>query len=441
MESVTVRVVVALVALGVVGSAAAVGPAVAAGSAATPGAATLADTGPAAQAGAPPAAAQEDTVTLTVGVETTSGDSVAGADLEATWDGGSRSATTASNGRAFLDVPRGVNVSIAVSHREYVRNRPVDVRNATERDLTVDVYPPGTLRVDVGDGTGPVADARVIVRKGGRIVASGRTDGDGTVASGDVERGEYSVDVVKRGYYRNVSRLTVDGEVRHRVSIRQGSASLRVRAVDPHFTPPRPVPEAVVRIDGVGEFRTLDAGTQTVDVPVNADLAVAVTKTGYETNETTVSVAETDASVNRSISRTPVVNLTTVNRRVVTGERVVLTTLDEYGDPIEGARISLDGETTVSTDASGQAALRIDSAGNHTLRAAANDRTSEPVTVTAVDPDANESTASPSPTPTATATTTPTPTPTTSDTGIPGFTLALTLVALLAAALVAARRS
>jgi len=123
----------------------------------------------------------------------------------------------------------------------------------------------------------------------------------------------------------------------------------------------------------------------------------------------------------------------------LTGERVALTVRDEYGDPIEGAVISLDGEMAVRTDAGGQAALRIDSVGNHTVQAAVSDRTSEPMTVRAVDPDENGSTATP--TPTSTATPSPTPSPTTTDGSIPGFTFALALVALLAAALVAARNS
>ena len=322
-----------------------------------------------------------------------------------------------------------------MTHPDYVRNRPLTVRDATEREVTIDVHPAGSLRVDVRDAGGAVADARVIVRKHGAIVAVGRSNETGAFRTGDIEQGPYTVGVVKSGYFRNVTETTVDGETRLGVSIRQGSIRLGVRVVDPHFSPPRPVGNATVRIADVGEFRTLDAGTQTVDVPVNTDLTITVTKAAYAANETTVSVGEEAIEVTRSISRTPLVNLTAVNERVVVGERVVVRAVDEYGDPIEGAQVSLDGETAALTGADGRAAVRLETAGNHTLEASANGRIAEPVTVVAVRPGSGTATATAVRTDTPSPTPTPTPEPTTSAT-IPGFTLGATLAALVAAALV-----
>ena len=58
--------------------------------------------------------AAQEVVTLTVTIETPDGEPVANAALTATWDGGSSTATTVSNGKAFIDVEQGADVEIAV---------------------------------------------------------------------------------------------------------------------------------------------------------------------------------------------------------------------------------------------------------------------------------------------------------------------------------------
>lgn len=68
----------------------------------------------AAATGAVGAASQADEVTMEVEVVDRGGNPLDGADLTASWEGGSDEATTAGNGRAFVDVPEGANVTITV---------------------------------------------------------------------------------------------------------------------------------------------------------------------------------------------------------------------------------------------------------------------------------------------------------------------------------------
>ncbi|MFB6107971.1 MAG: hypothetical protein ABEJ82_03900 [Haloplanus sp.] len=140
-------------------------------------------------AGVGPAAAQSETVTLTVSVVDRAGDPVGNARLTAEWDGGSRSATTASNGKAFVDVPAGADVALSISHPDYVRNYPLSVEDATERDVRMEVARKGSATVRVTDADGVVTGATVTMRKDLHDVASGTTDASGEFHSGTIEQG------------------------------------------------------------------------------------------------------------------------------------------------------------------------------------------------------------------------------------------------------------
>jgi hypothetical protein len=384
-------------------------------------------------AGGPALGAQEsDVVTLTVSVTAEDGTRVGSATLEASWDGGNASATTASNGKAFLDVPAGAQVRVDVRHPEYVRNDPFVVENASERAVDVPVFPRGALVTRVVDGGSPVEGATVVLRKGGAIAANGETGEDGQFASGPIEQGQYGVEVVRRGYYRNTTAVTVDGNVSTTVPVRSGSVTVEFTVTDPHFDTPRPVGNATVAVESVGQFQTLTSGEATARVPVNARLEATVSKPEYETTTQTIRVGESNLTVNLSLSRTPALELSTVNQRVVAGERVVVEVVDEYGDPVEGAEILLNGTRSATTDANGQARVQIQSPGERELRARAEGVTSDPVTVEAV-PSSTETTTAE----TAEATTTE---PETTTTGSPGFGLVVGAVALLAVTALLGRR-
>jgi hypothetical protein len=159
-------------------------------------------------AGATPAAGQE-TVTLTVLVVSDDSMPVVGATIDATWEGGSTTATTASNGKAFVDVPKGADVRIAAESERFIRNRPMRVENVTDREVTVEVARKGQLTVRLVDTEGPVEDARVRLWKNVEIIASGRTDADGYYVSPTIEQGDYVVGTIKNGYYRNASPIEV----------------------------------------------------------------------------------------------------------------------------------------------------------------------------------------------------------------------------------------
>ncbi len=389
-----------------------------------------------------PAAGQEtDVVTMTVAVEDRAGDPVRNATVTASWDGGSATVRTAANGKAFVDAPADARVELRVDHPRYVRNEPYVVEDAEAEEVTVDVSRRGEIAVRVTDAAGPVADAAVAVRKDGRVVVRGQTNADGRFRTGAVERGEYTVAAVRRGYYRNVTAVDVEGNVTAPVVLRQGSVTLTFEVVDRHFDPPRPVGNATLEVGSLGQVRTLTGGEAKMQVPVNSRPPVTASKQGYQTVSRPVDVNESDRTVRVGMGLTPSLNLTPVNERTVAGESVVVDVTDEYGDPVEGATVVLDGESVATTDANGRASVRIDETGRHRLAARTSNLTSDPATVRAVAGD--ETTAG-------AATGTGTRTATTGTNGgggtdgtttsTPGFTTLTGVVALLAAAAVLATR-
>lgn len=376
-------------------------------------------------------------VTLTVSVVTPDGDPVSGATLDATWSGGSTTATTASNGKAFVDVPPDANVTVRVAHPDYVRNDPFVVEAASERDVEIAVAAKGSLTVAVTDDSGPVEQAAVVVRRNGDDVASGWTGADGTFDAGVVEQRTYDVEVVKRGYHRNRTTVDVDGDVRHPVGVRTGSVVVTFAVADDHFDPAKPVPGATISVQDVGTFNTLDSGEATARVPVNAVLDLSATKAAYGSVSRTLRTGESDLAVNFTIGRSPLVNLSLTSGRVVAGERVRVEVTDEYGDPVGGATVRLDGEAAGETNADGEFSVPVADPGNHTLRAEMGDLASAEKTVQAIsDQPATTATTTEAPT---TAATTSATTTTTESGGLPGFTAGAALLALLVAVVVATR--
>jgi len=383
------------------------------------------------------AAQSADPVTLTVSVVDQSGAPIGNAELTATWGNGSTTATTASNGKAFVDVERGANVTIALSHPEYIRNHPFEIRNATEQEVTVPASRRGQMSVAVADDDGAVADARVVVRKDGRFVSQASTDGNGEFASDTIERGEYTVTVVKPGYLRNATTVRVGASTRTRIAIERGSVFLTVSVRDSHFSPPRPIGDATVRIGSIGELQTSADGETSVSVPVNTDLSITVDKEAYNDVTERIRAGESDLRVNFSTNRTPSLRLESISTSVVAGERLSVDVHDEYDDPVEGATVLVDGESVASTDADGRAVVTLKQPGEYTLSAADDDLNSSAVTVRAI-PEAGG-------TRTATATPTATPTPTEAAPGsglsVPGFTpLTAVLAVAVSLALLALRR-
>ncbi len=327
-------------------------------------------------------------VTLTIDVvNPSSNQRLGGVTLVATWDGGQERATTASNGRALIDVPEAATVEITTDDDQYIRNEPYRIRVATERSHTIEVSRKADLDVVVTDAEGPVADARVTLSQDGVEVVSGRTDSEGLYQSGTVAQGEYTLAVVKPGYYRTTREVVVAGSPERTVSIERGRVDYDVVVEDPYFDPARPVADATVSIDEVGEVRTDDNGAATQLLPVNSRFEVTVSKEGYETATETVTTNESEGSLVFELSREPTLSLTPLNTQVVVGEVVPVEVTNAYGEPAAGVTVRLDGETVAQTDENGRATVRIESSGEHELTARGGGVTSEAVTVQGVGED------------------------------------------------------
>lgn len=374
---------------------------------------------------AAPAAAQ-DTATLTVSVVTDSGTGVGGATIDASWDGGSATETTAGNGKAFVDVPAGADVALTVESDDYIRNTPYVVENADDREVEVTVAPKGQLTVETTDPEGPVDGARVRLIQGGQTISEGKTDAQGTFTSDVVEQGDYVVRIYKAGYYRNATRVTVGEDSNVSFGMRRGKVNVQFAAVDDHFAQPQRLSDVQVSVDDLGTQRTTD-GTVTFSLPVNSRYTVSATKDGYQTNETSIFVGTSEDTVQLAINRERTLTIEPSNERVVVGETVNVRVRNAYGDPVDGATILVDDEEAATTDADGNAAVPIDSEGDHELKAEHEGVSSPGVTVEGVSGDSS------TPEPTDSPTASPTPDEGT-DVPLPGFGPVAALLALLVVA-------
>ena len=388
--------------------------------------------------GVPAAAADQSAdATLTVSVVTESGAGIGDATVNATWDDGQTVVQTAGNGKAFIDVPEGADVSLSVESDEYIRNLPRVVEDASTREVTVEVAPKGKLTVAVNDQQGSVEDARVRVQTNQGTVVTGRTSADGTFTTPDIEQGEYVVELFKAGYYRNLTRQTVGESTLLDMSMRRGTTNVQFEVVDDNFSPPQTVPEARVEITDIGTQR-LTAGTVTFTLPVNTRYTVTARQDGYQSNETTIFVRESGEARTLVINREPRLDLSVASGRVVVGETVQVTVRSAYDERVEGVTIEVNGESVATTGPDGTAEVPVESAGEVTIVASANGLTSNETVIQGI-ATATESEGTDEPTATA------------ADDGLssddlpidvdqPGFTPVAAVVALLAVALLARRR-
>lgn len=336
--------------------------------------------------------AQQSEVTLTVSVVTAAGDPVDNAQLTVTWTDGSDSGTvepapTASNGKTFVDVPEGSDVTIEVDHPGYIRNDPFTLEDASDEEVEVTVYRRSNLDLTVVDEDGPVEGVRVVLRKAGSVVDVLSTDAAGGIESGVIEAGDYTVNLFEPGYYERAVALSIQGDTSEEVTIEQGSVTLEFLVLDANFDPPQPVAQA--SIDGEDfSVETGADGRREVSLPVNTQQTVRVEKSGYETVERTVTVGEQSMQVNLSTRKLPAVNVEVSNERVVVGESLLVTVTDQYGEPLPTATVYLDGSRVGQPDAEGTLRVPIESAGEHAVSASDDGLDSEAITVSGVQPGA-----------------------------------------------------
>lgn len=342
----------------------------------------------------PAAAATQSQVTLTVSVVDGNGAAIDDATVTASWGGGERTATTASNGRAFVDVPEGADVSLDVDHEDYTRNFPVVVEDATEQDVTIEVALKGQGTVVITDSEDqPLADATVELRKDGRPVARGQTDAEGRFESGTIEQGIYRIRAVKPGYYRETISERVRADSTHEISLERGSVRLEVTAVDDHFDPPERLDDAAISVDDAdGEVARVRAsgGTASLSVPVNTEYTLTVIKDNYTNSTEELRVRESDESVEIATQRVPTLTVERQNEQVVVGETTRLRVVNSYGEPLSNITVQRNGETVGETNGNGELTVTIESAGENEFRAVSDDLESDPVVVMGIDPDDEE---------------------------------------------------
>lgn len=387
--------------------------------------------------------------TLRVTVVNAQGDALGNAEVTVSYDGEELTSETFSNGEALFDIPEGATVEITPHHPMLVKNNPVTVENVTgTTSVTVTMYQSATGSISVVDASGnAVADANVQLRKEGRtvIAASGTTGSDGAYTTPALERGNYTVQVTKPGYYDERASVALSGDTERTIEVEQGSVNVEFSVVDTHFDPAEPVQASIAIEDStgtIGTFQTDASGTRGVTLDVNTRYTVTVDKEGYEPVTNTFRVNERDRSETFEIRRTPQLTLEPMNTQVVVGQSVRVTVTDEYGEPAVGADVRVDGATVAMTDEDGIATLTIDQAGEVELRAVNGSARSSAVVVEGVSARTDDTATTTPANRTTTATATPTSTAGTTTTeggggGTPGFGVAVAVVAIGIAGLLA----
>lgn len=333
-------------------------------------------------------AAEEITVDVTVVDQ--DGDPIGDVELTATWEDGEATATTTSGGAALIEVPEGEDIEIETSHPDFVRNHVYEIENASvpegESRLAIEIPMSewGTAAITVEEDGEPVEDAIVRVRDI-LTVETLSTDASGLAVSDRLEQGEYTFEIEKPEYLTEEITLTVDGNVSETVAIERARVTATFNVTDDHFDPPRPLEGATVELEGAS-LTTDSDGERSTDLRVNRDYDVTVSKEGYDSVTQSISVDESDARFNLSIQRTPELNLTAANQRVVVDETTRVTVLDEYGQPVANVTVSVNGEELAETDADGEATVTIDQSGENELSATVGDLSST-VTVEGVGDD------------------------------------------------------
>ena len=337
-------------------------------------------------------AAGADPVTLTVSVTDQDAEPVSGVEVVATWEesGETQTATgtTASNGKVFIDVPEGAAVDLDIDDDTYIRNRALTVEEATESTVDLAVSRSGTATVSVVDTRDrPQADAQVRIREGGRTVDRGQTGESGTFASDRLERGTYTLEVVKPGFFETTQEAAVTGSSTATVEIESGAVTLEVRVVDDHFDPPEAIETGAIRVrSSVYDAEvTVTDGSVSLNVPVNAEYTAEVVKDGYDATAVTIPVGESAVSANATAQRTPTLSVTPANERVLVGETTRVSVRNAYDEPVAGATVEIDGTAVGETDDRGELAVPIDAAGERDVVATTGDVTSEAVTIVGVD--------------------------------------------------------
>ncbi len=337
-----------------------------------------------------PAAADEVTVDVTV-VDQDGEPINERVTLLVEWDGGSEEIETSSSGVAVFDVPEGEDIEFSIEHDDYVRNVPLIVEDATtpagESRLAIDldVSLAGTADITVEDNGSPVEGVELTATdpQEDRFEKTVETDESGQASLDRLEQRNYTVTTSKEGYFDTEQTVSIDEtSVSETFSIETGEVRVDFLVQDDHFETPEPVADATVEIIGDSTLTTRSDGTRGIDLAVNTDYDVEISKEGYDSVSETVSVGEEDVQFNLSIQRTPELTLTSLADKIIAGQSTVVTVTNVYDEPVPNATVGVDGEAQTETDADGTAVVTLDTAGERNITASIDGlETSLPVQV------------------------------------------------------------
>lgn len=333
-----------------------------------------------------PAAADEDRVEIEVEVTNPDGDGIGDAAVDIDWADGSISDETNVGGRLVDDVPDEANLTIAVSHEDYVVNTDTTITEFEGGLVEITMHPPVDFTISVSDETDPVTDANVTIQKGDQDwIGHARTDGDGEVHFDHIEAGDYDMTVNKAGYYEASDTVSVTDNQTEDVELESAEEAVSITVID--WVVDEPVSEATVEALVAGDLErsaSVDGdGSTSILLKVNTDYELRADAPEYESTTADLSMGESEASVELTINRTPALSLEPTNERVVAGEDLHVTVTDEYDDPVEDATVEV-GDESATTDDDGVARITV-SAGTHELTASHDGLEAGPITIEGVE--------------------------------------------------------
>lgn len=321
-------------------------------------------------------AAQQEEVTLTVNVTDSNGEPIGDVTIVATEDDGETAeATTAPNGRAFVAVSEGADVDIEVDHDEYVRNiQPVSVSDASDQEVDIQMSLAGTTELTILDSENgdPVEDAQIRLTHAeeSRSIERVSTDADGTARIEDIEQREYELQLSRAQYLDRTVSLSLESSFqRTTFEIERGFTRVDFNVTDGHFENEPPLESARIELETGDVLTTRSDGKQDTRLPVNDEYDVTVTKDRYEEVTETLELGEERQTFGVSIERTPLITIEPLNDAVVVGESTQVTVENAYEEPVQGARITRNGESVGQTDAVGTLRLSINDTGDNDLAA------------------------------------------------------------------------
>jgi hypothetical protein len=343
---------------------------------------------------------QQQPIEVEVIVEDRNGERLSDIEVVASWgDGETASDTTTSQGRVLLDVPANQRVEFTVNDTdgEFVRNhQPRRVRPTTlDGPVTIQMALRGQIDFTVVDTDGnPIQDARLRLSHidDPRTVEAAFTDADGTAVVSDIEQRTYSVAVRRAGY--NITEATVElnsDSNTSTINIESHRVNVDFTVVDDHFEEPQPLEDVTIDIPKLGGSPIpTDANGQTqARLPVNDNYELTVVLDGYQETTTVLSLGQEPTEIELQTQRDPSISINQLQDAIVVGQPTQVTVTNAYEEPVENARVTLNGANVGRTDPNGQIVFNITQAGNNTIEASANGLT-DSTTLEGVDPNADD---------------------------------------------------